>query len=255
MKIGFPNNPKHYIEKEITWIGNNGFDYLDLYLEEGNNSPEKINTEEISNLIKEYNMVVAAGHTPWYLPIGSPIKTVRNAAAEECKRYIEKFAELDVRKIAVHANWSGGAFTLKDLINFQSETLNNIVEEAKKYKISIVFELTDTKYDSPENLKMILENVDGLKFLLDIGHANLNNRKPKDYITLLGAYLGHIHIHDNFKDLDLHLPIGCGNINWDETIQALKKVYDGTITLEIFSRNKEYVLSSREKLLYYWHKK
>jgi sugar phosphate isomerase/epimerase len=48
--------------------------------------------------------------------------------------------------------------------------------------------------------------------------------------------------------------MGVGNIDWENLINVLKKYYDGTITLEIFSRDRDYVLLSKEKLKKLWKK-
>jgi len=45
MKIGFPNNPRRDTLNEIEWIGKNGFDFVDLFLEEDMAAPGK---QEIS---------------------------------------------------------------------------------------------------------------------------------------------------------------------------------------------------------------
>ncbi len=251
MKIGFPNNPQHKLDKEIIWIGKNGFDYVDLFLEEGASSPEKIDAKTIKTLLEEYTLS-ATGHIPWYLPIGSPIKSIREAAVSETIRYFEVFSRAGASKTAIHAHWCGGSFSVKDMISFQTESLSRITKLAYDFGIQIAFELTDTKHDSVQNIKSILDSVTSLGFLLDIGHANLHGRKPQDYIKELSAYLIHVHMHDNFRDLDLHLPIGCGNINWEETIKLLKNHYNDTITLEVFSRNKDYVILSKEKIKNWW---
>ena len=64
----------------------------------------------------------------------------------------------------------------------------------------------------------------------------------------------HIHLHDNDGQRDLHLPMGTGIIDWDALIKTLKRIYDGTITLEVFSRDKDYVLLSQKKLKEKWEK-
>ncbi len=46
MKIGFPNHPQRNILKEIEWIGKNGFDFVDLFLEEDKAVPEKIDIKK-----------------------------------------------------------------------------------------------------------------------------------------------------------------------------------------------------------------
>jgi sugar phosphate isomerase/epimerase len=46
--------------------------------------------------------------------------------------------------------------------------------------------------------------------------------------------------------------MGTGSINWERLIKLLKGYYDGTITLEIFSRDRDYALLSRDKLRKLW---
>jgi sugar phosphate isomerase/epimerase len=76
MKIGFPNHPRKNIIDEIEWIGENGFDFIDLFLEEDQAVPEKIDLEEIKKVLRKYNLNTV-GHLAWYLPIGSPMKSLR----------------------------------------------------------------------------------------------------------------------------------------------------------------------------------
>jgi hypothetical protein len=62
MRIGFPNNPRKDLLEEIEWIGKNGFDFVDLFLEEDQAVPEKINVEKIKKLLEKYKLS-AIGHT------------------------------------------------------------------------------------------------------------------------------------------------------------------------------------------------
>jgi len=89
---------------------------------------------------------------------------------------------------------------------------------------------------------------------LDIGHANLFGRKPEDFIKKFRNKIKHVHLHDNNGNEDLHLPMGCGSIDWEKTLKTLKKCYNGTITLEVFSKDKEYVLLTKEKLRKLWNR-
>ena len=45
------------------------------------------------------------------------------------------------------------------------------------------------------------------------------------------------------------LPVGAGTVNFSEIVNALKNIgYDDTITLEVFSKDRDYLKISREKL-------
>lgn len=248
MIIGCPNNPRRDFCKEARWCLENGFDYLDLYLEEGKSSPDNVDPVKIRELLDRFTFK-GPGHTPWYLPIGSPVASIREAAVRELGRYFEVFGKAGVGSVAVHASWCGAGFSVKEMIGFQVESLRKAVSAASLHGVRVLFELTDRKEDSPENMRAIMEEVGDVGFLLDTGHANLWGRKPSDYIRELHDRIEHVHAHDNFKDMDLHLPIGCGSIDWEATIRQLVMYYDGTITLEVFSRSRDYVLFSRDRLL------
>jgi sugar phosphate isomerase/epimerase len=251
MKIGFPNNPRRNILTEVAWIGNNSFDFVDLFLEEDLATPEKIDTESLKDTLSHYSLE-AVGHTAWYLPIGSPVKALRAAAIDEVERYLALFSRIGVSRVTVHSQWPGGMFSAQEGLAFQIESLREIVLLARELGIGIMYEPVDTPDDSLKNVARILDRIPELLFHLDIGHAHLHGRKPEQFIQEFSSRLSHVHLHDNSRNLDLHLPMGCGTVNWDDTVKALKKYYDGTITIEVFSRDKEYVLMSRDKLKRMW---
>jgi sugar phosphate isomerase/epimerase len=251
MKIGFPNNPRKDILEEVEWIGKNGFDFIDLFLEEDKAVPEKIDVEKLKKLLQKYKLEVV-GHTAWYLPIGSPVKSFRETAVLEAERYFKVFSKLNVKYVTIHANWPPGMFSTKEGIKFQIETLKKLVKVAKNYNLELMLEPIDTHQDDIESVSEILKKVPGLYLHIDIGHVNLFGRKPEQFIKKFHRKLKHIHLHDNDGNKDLHIPMGTGKIDWENLIKILKKYYDGTITLEIFSKDKDYILLSRNKLKKLW---
>ena len=55
---------------------------------------------------------------------------------------------------------------------------------------------------------------------------------------------------DNFGKEDNHLPIGTGTIDFKKITRALKGIgYDGTVTFEVFSRDRDYLRISKEKFV------
>jgi sugar phosphate isomerase/epimerase len=182
------------------------------------------------------------------------MRALRGAAVSEAKRYFEIFSKLTIKYVTIHANWPPGWFSTKDGIKFQVEALRKLVKEAEKYNINLLYEPIDTWRDDIKSVSEILKKVSNLYLLLDISHANLFGRKPEQFIKKFRNKLKHVHLADNDGEKGLHLPIGTGNIDWENVIKTLKKYYDGTITLEIFSRDKDYVLLSKEKLKKLWEK-
>ncbi|HPG29805.1 MAG TPA: sugar phosphate isomerase/epimerase [bacterium] len=251
MKIGFANHPRENIYKEIEWGGKNKFDFIDMCLEPDKAEPHLLKTAEIIKILKDYNLG-SIGHTAYYIPIGSPLKKLRIAAFDILKEYIDFFAEINCRKMTVHADWANGMFRPEESVKFQIETLNKTIEYAQKNNVIIMYETVTSGNDNKINIKKVLDKLPELRFHADIGHLNLCGRNPLEYVKLFKKKLEHIHLHDNNGQMDLHLPIGTGNINMKELIPNLKKFYDKTITLEIFSKDKDYVLLSKRKLQELW---
>ncbi|MBW3015576.1 sugar phosphate isomerase/epimerase [Candidatus Woesearchaeota archaeon] len=251
MKIGFPTHPRKDIVKEIEWIGRNKFDFVDIFLEEDINIPENLDIEKIITTLKKYNLD-ATGHTGYYLPFGSCVRSIREAAVNEAIRYLEVFSKLPVEYVTVHANWTASLFSVDETIDFQVESLRKLVKEAKKYNLNLMYESLDSWRDTSDTVAKVLKKVPGLYFHLDIGHTSVHGRKPEDFIRKFHKKLKHVHLHDNNLREDLHLPMGTGANNWNSILETLKRYYDGTITLEIFSQDKDYALLSKEKLRTLW---
>ena len=251
MLIGFPNNPSKNLYEELEWIARNDFDFADLFLE-CPIFPEKINIARVRRILA--NGMSATGHMAWYLPTGSSEKAIRDSAIFEAETYFAVFEQLSIGLVTVHANWEPG-LSESECIKNQVASLKEMVKKAREYNIRLMYEPVDTPHDSLKNVAKVLDEVSGLLFHLDIGHANLHGRDPADFIEAFHRKLVHVHMHDNDGRSDLHMPLGHGSIDWPVLIDALKKRYNGTITLEIFSRDKEMVLKSRERLIELWEGK
>ena len=91
---------------------------------------------------------------------------------------------------------------------------------------------------------------------LDIGHGNIGSPRGKRLIRLIEAFpdrIVHLHVSDNFGQRDDHLPIGSGSVRFAKILKALKKTgYEGTVTFEVFTPDKEYLVLSRKKFISMW---
>lgn len=249
MKIGCPNHPRRDVLEEIRWIGDNGFEFVDLFLEPETGSLEKVDTSAIKTQLNREGLS-AVGHMAWYLPIGSAMKELRKSAVDIAGSYFRLFAEIGISKATIHSNWpSMSLFSVQEGIDFQIESLKKLVDVAGEAGIQVLYEPIGKPQDSQENLEVILSALPEIGCHLDLGHCNLHGKSPQNMIRSFGDRLCHVHLHDNFGNADMHLPPGTGNIDWDEVFQAFKDVgYSGTITLEIFSKDRDYLLLAKKKV-------
>jgi sugar phosphate isomerase/epimerase len=140
-----------------------------------------------------------------------------------------------------------------------AEAISQLAQDAASAGITLMVENLDRMFAGVEDLRAVLDAVPEVLFHLDVGHANLNlgrdaKNRTKDLLDAFGDRLAHVHLSDNRGGSeDLHLPLGAGTVDWRSAIKALKDVgYDGTVTLEVFSREREYLRMSRRLWLKWW---
>ena len=256
MKIGAMNNPMGNLLKQIQWIGENRFDFIDLTLEPPGAHAVGVNIGAVRELLDKYGLE-AVGHTAYYLPIASPFPSFRQLALDELRNCFVVFRALGVRKANLHPDELIPSIFRRDrAIAANIQAVERVAEDAREYGLKLMIENSLRSFNSVEELQMLFDAVQDLGFHLDVGHANLNTQKNKtpEFLANFHDRLEHVHLSDNKGGTaDLHLPLGAGLIPWSKIIAALKRFkYDGTITLEVFSRDKRYLLASREKVLELW---
>jgi len=258
MKLGIMNDPWLKIEEEILFAAENGFDFIDLTLEPPHATTETLNHDKIHGLIKEYRLGIV-GHTAFYLPFDSLYPELRKTSAAIILNALESFTKLRCEKVTVHFNTSLPNFILKRatmemLADLWSRFLEEILPEFERRGVKLMLENCPSLQDI-NLLRTIFSRFGAIGFHLDIGHANIGpgGNKVREILHALGNRLIHVHMSDNFGQDDLHLPIGAGNIEWRDSIDALKRLpYDDTITLEIFSKDRDYLKMSRDKIRKLW---
>lgn len=114
------------------------------------------------------------------------------------------------------------------------DMLRKLCVKADEYEIRLCLENTA---ENVRLMEILFEHVPDIWFCLDIGHANLWNNHPVDFIDAFSSRLFHIHIHDNHggfsEDSDLHLAPGEGNIDFSEIFSALSSIqYSELMTFE-----------------------
>ncbi|CAN5684845.1 hypothetical protein BH18ACT15_BH18ACT15_02080 [soil metagenome] len=256
MLVGAMNFPGRSVTKEIHRIAEDGFDFVDLTLEPP--AAWLPQGSEIGSLLSGLGLR-AVGHTAYYLPIASPWPELRTTARALFSRCLDTFAEADIRLVNVHPDQRVPLHPPEAIRARNAEAIAQLADDAAERGIRLMVENDDRLFSSVEALGPILDRAPDTAFHLDIGHANLRlgagqkNRTP----SLLSAFqrrLAHVHLSDNRGGAeDLHLPLGAGAIDWPRAARWLKEAgYDGTVTLEVFSREREHLRTSRRLWLEWW---
>jgi sugar phosphate isomerase/epimerase len=258
MKIGAMNHPARNPLKEIAWIGGQGFDFVDFTLEPPAADPDQIDLTAVRAALDRHGLGVVA-HTAWFIPIGSPFGSIREASLAEFRRALRAAHQIGAAVMNVHYGKSPGFFSKEQVIEWHVEVLSRLCEEAAAVGLTIVLEhVPKAGGEQLENIVAVMERVPLLRFHLDSGHAKLERGHDRwdEYLERLGTKLLHVHLSDNDGTADQHLPLGAAprsTTAWPQHIKKLKATgYDGTITLEVFAPHKEYLLLSRDLLRKWW---
>ena len=261
MRYGAMNFPVKPILREIEEIGKLGFDYIELTMDPPEATPEKIleQKKSIGKLLDQYHMGILA-HLPTFLFTSDLYESLREVSLKENFKALEAAAELGIQKAVLHPSYITGLgkFLLDRTKKYGMQAIEAILKKATHLGIQLclenMFPQTHFLYH-PREFQEVFETFPELRLTLDIGHAHLGGERNRaiEFIQSYGHRIAHIHANDNFGKEDNHLPIGAGIIDFERMIKALKEIsYNETLTLEVFSKDRDYLRLSREKIKKWW---
>lgn len=253
--MNFPINP---VLDELDAIADLGFDYMELTMDPTQAHYSTIREKE-KTLIKalERHRLALVCHLPTFVSTADITKRIREVSVNEVLESLQTAADLNSLKVVLHPGHIRGlGVYVKDLAKaYMLESLEAIVSRADQLKLPVCLENMFPAANSliePDDFSDALEQFPTLKLTLDTGHANIEDRGEErilGFINRFGNRIDHIHASDNLGREDNHLPIGTGTVDFPTIVSALKGIgYDNTITLEIFSRDRDYLSISRDKL-------
>lgn len=144
------------------------------------------------------------------------------------------------------------AFSLKELTAY-----------AEKYGVDLLLEprtsLGTNAVETLDDTVAMLARIDSpnLKIVLDSGHINVTatekGEDPKEYtrniLQTLREKIIHVHLDDNCGDIDAHLALGQGNIDFSYLLSELERIdYRGYLSVEL-SDDGDYVIPQNPETL------
>ena len=145
-------------------------------------------------------------------------------------RRIKEVSELRIRQsldIAKEMGLRGAVFHTNRIYGFRDSSYLKNWEEANYRFFATVCEeypnqqiFMENMFDeAPDVLLGLAERMkvyDNFGICLDYAHGAISDTSPMGWIRLLAPYIKHMHINDNEFSNDLHLPVGAGEINWEQ---------------------------------------
>ncbi len=255
MIIGAMNNPRNNLTSEIELFGEMGFDYVEVTVEAPAAHPQKIidNKKHIVDALHSYNFGVLS-HFPWYFSIAHPYPYIQKAINHEFVKAFDAASLLGAKKATIHPEFLPPGLQERPVrIAKIVETLKYLNKEANERGLELLLEnFSNSAWFSIKDFKQVFSEV-GIGMAFDIGHAAIKDAEGIDeHVQKLKKKIKHVHLHDNNKREDQHLPLGAGRINIPKAVRMLKSFYDGTITLEVHSEDRDYLKLSKDKLEILW---
>jgi sugar phosphate isomerase/epimerase len=240
---------------DLKFVIENGFKWFELGLDWEQNfnlSNEKLS--KIKKMAKDNNIKLIV-HSAWYLPTSSMLPEIKKGVITNIKKAIIIAKKVGADRLTIHPGYRempGPAIAL--CYNSLTDTLNQLVEFASRYKVNICLENVDALpcylcYTIEDYLK-VLNSVKGLKTTLDVGHANTSDGAI-EYLEAVKNTIMDMHVHDNSGENDEHKCLGEGNIDFKRLFSECKKIgYNGPFILELFPY--ENILKGKERLEKLW---
>ena len=257
MRLGAMNHPQHPVVEEIRWMAEMGLDFIDLTLEPPAAGTWQLDVQEVVDALHEHRMGIV-GHTAYYLPLGHPFEEVRTGAVAELARALETFGQLGAGCMNLHPDFRAPMHDGKFSVAQNLKSIRELLPEARRLGITLMVENLPGNINNADQIGRFLDPIPELGLHLDLGHTNLmvQHNTTVEILARYADRVQHVHLHDNKGGADdLHLPLGAGTLDLTGCIRALKATgYDGTITLEVFTPDREYVRYSAEKLRRLWDK-
>ncbi|MFH0845092.1 MAG: sugar phosphate isomerase/epimerase [Pseudomonadota bacterium] len=258
MFYGAMNFPVRPILEEVEAIGNLGFDYLELSMDppRGHYKIVRKQKKRLLDALRRLGMGLVC-HLPTFLSTADLTESIRKASVKETLSSLELAADLRSLKVVLHPSYMGGLslFVKDETTDYAFRSLEAIVKKADQLGLCLCIENLFPQTHSlqePGDFVEIFKRFPSLKLTLDTGHAHIRDRggrRALDFIEMFSDRIEHIHASDNFGKEDNHIPIGTGTVDYRRIVRALKKIgYNKTITLEVFSRDRDYLRISRDKL-------
>jgi len=104
------------------------------------------------------------------------------------------------------------------------QTWAPLIKEAEHLGLTLAIE--NVFEETPDSLAMLLSKIASphFRFCFDTGHYHLFSRTPLPiWFETLGRYLCEVHLHDNHREMDEHLPVGEGDFDFDRFFHLLSK--------------------------------
>ena len=217
--------PFQRIAEHLEFIKKNTLD-LEIYF--GSDVLDTLSEDDLTRLQSQLDYHPSLSfHGPFMdLSPGAVDSKVRKVTMERFFHVLDIAERLRPRTIVFHSGYEKWKYALNmDLwLEKSLETWQPICKSASERGVGIAIE--NIFEDDPSNLALLMENMNSESFgiCFDTGHFNLFSKVALEtWMDALNPHIIELHLHDNDRTADQHLPMGDGTFDFGKFFGLLQK--------------------------------
>ncbi|NHN42712.1 sugar phosphate isomerase/epimerase [Halorubellus sp. JP-L1] len=236
------------------WIARGGaadFDFVEVYMD-GATNRRALDPQEVAARADDHDLDVLV-HLPFVdLDLGTPRDGVRDAAIAELEACLRVAADMDAAKAVVHPSsratppeWNRDVVVPRIV-----DAIADLDAVAADHGVELCAENLPGGYFLLSSFDPLLEGTE-VSMTFDTGHARVDGYDAQAMAEYLDAHrdrVSHVHVNDAREAADEHVPTGSGTTDFATALAPLDDDWDGTLSLEVYTFDFDYLEISREKL-------
>ena len=227
-----------------------GLDGLELV---GNWHVNQQNIRDVARLFKERNLKICMlvpdlwTQAKWGRgSLAAPDAKTRQAAIDEVRKVMDWAAELGCPYVDVWPGQDGFDYSFQadypETWKWLRDGLAACADHGGKARILVEYKPKEPRthcfVDSAAKVLLLLQDLEGVGVLLDVGHSLQAGENVSEAAALLSGYgkLTYLHLNDNYRSWDDDMMVGSVHlVEYLELVYWLRRLgYEGWLTLDIF---------------------
>lgn len=178
--------------------------------------------------------------------LAAPDTETRQAGLDEVRKVMDWAAELGCPFVDVWPGQDGFDYCFQadyvEAWKWLRDGLAACAEHNDKVRVLVEYKLKEPRthcfVSSAAKVLLLLQGLDEVGVLLDVGHSLAGGENVAEAATLLGSFgkLDYLHLNDNYRSWDDDMMVGAVHlVEYLELVYWLKRLdYQGWLTLDIF---------------------
>lgn len=216
--------PFNRIREHLTFIRENKLN-LEIYFSSA--VMDTVSPDEIAFIAGELEHKPSISiHAPFMdLSPGAVDSRVRDATLERFNHVLDIAGILKPETIVFHSGYEKWKYALNIDLWLEKSLMTWLPLNERAAGMGVRLAIENIFEDEPSNLRLLMENMASENFgiCFDTGHFNLFSKVPlQQWMDELNPYIVELHLHDNDRSSDQHLPMGEGTFDFNSFFNLLK---------------------------------